>query len=153
MRCPQCNAESRETAKFCEECGARLELTCPACGVVATPGKKFCGDCGSRLDGADRVVTARSNEGPAESRVDERRWATVLFADVVGFTAMSERMDPEDVKALAHRCAERLAEEVRRFDGTVINVMGDAVLAVFGAPLAHEDNAERAVRTGIAMRD
>ena len=153
MRCPQCNAESRETARFCDECGARLELPCPACGVVATAGKKFCGDCGSRLDGGGSDAIAPSGQAPSPSPVDERRWVTVLFADVVGFTAMSERMDPEDVKALAHRCAERLAEEVRRFDGTVINVMGDAVLAVFGAPVAHEDDAERAVRAALAMRD
>jgi len=77
----------------------------------------------------------------------------VLFADLSGFTSISERMDPEDVKALAHHCSERLAEEVRRFGGTVINVMGDAVLAVFGAPLAHEDDAERAVRAGLAIRE
>jgi class 3 adenylate cyclase/tetratricopeptide (TPR) repeat protein len=78
---------------------------------------------------------------------------TVLFADLSGFTSMSERMDPEDVQALANTCAERMSAEVRRFGGTVLNVMGDAIVAVFGAPVAHEDDADRAVRAGLAIRD
>jgi class 3 adenylate cyclase len=77
---------------------------------------------------------------------------TVLFADLSGFTAMAERMDPEDVKALADDCAERISAEVRRVGGTVLNVMGDAVVAVFGAPVAHEDDPERAVRAALAIR-
>jgi class 3 adenylate cyclase/tetratricopeptide (TPR) repeat protein len=89
---------------------------------------------------------------PAGAR-EERRWATVLFADVAGFTALAERMDPEDVKSLAARCAEMTGEEVRRFGGTIITVLGDATMAVFGAPVAHEDDAERAVRAALAMRD
>jgi class 3 adenylate cyclase len=78
---------------------------------------------------------------------------TVVFADLAGFTALSEALDPEDVKTLADRCAERIAAEIRRFGGTLIDIMGDAVLAVFGAPVAHEDDAERAVRAGLAIRD
>src|SRR5262249_26701479 len=96
---------------------------------------------------------AREESAPTGAPRDERRWATVLFADLSGFTAMAERMDPEDVKALAHRCLGRLSEEVLRFGGTVVNVMGDGLLAVFGAPIAHEDDAERAVRAAAAMRD
>jgi class 3 adenylate cyclase/tetratricopeptide (TPR) repeat protein len=84
---------------------------------------------------------------------EERRRATVLFADLTGFTSLSEQLDPEDVKTLAHRCTERLSEEVRRFGGTVINIAGDQVVAAFGAPVAHEDDAERAVRAALAMRD
>jgi len=84
---------------------------------------------------------------------EERRWATLLFADLTGFTRLSEQLDPEDVKALAHRCTEGLSEEVRRFGGTVINIAGDQVAAVFGAPVAHEDDAERVVRAALAMRD
>lgn len=84
---------------------------------------------------------------------EERRWVTLLFADISGFTAMSEQMDPEDVKAMAHRCTERMGEQVRRFGGTVLNVAGDQVFAVFGAPVAHEDDAERAVRAGLAIRE
>jgi class 3 adenylate cyclase/tetratricopeptide (TPR) repeat protein len=84
---------------------------------------------------------------------DERRWVTVLFADVSGFTSLAERMDPEEVKILANRCMERLGEEAIRFGGKVVSVAGDEVMVVFGAPLAHEDDAERAVRAGLAMRD
>jgi class 3 adenylate cyclase/tetratricopeptide (TPR) repeat protein len=84
---------------------------------------------------------------------EERRWATLLFADLSGFTALSEGLDPEDVKALAHHCTERLSQEVQRFGGTVITIAGDQVAAAFGAPVAHEDDAERAVRAALAMRD
>jgi class 3 adenylate cyclase/DNA-binding SARP family transcriptional activator/tRNA A-37 threonylcarbamoyl transferase component Bud32 len=84
---------------------------------------------------------------------EERRWVTVLSADLPGFASLAERLDPEDLKALAHQCAERLAAEVHRFGGTVINILGNAMLAVFGAPVANEDDAERAVRAGLAIRD
>jgi DNA-binding SARP family transcriptional activator/class 3 adenylate cyclase len=89
---------------------------------------------------------------PSPNHREERRWVTVLVANLSGFAALSERLDPEDVQTLAHRSAERLSEEVRRFGGAVINIMGDSVLAVFGAPVAHEDDAERAVRAGLAIR-
>ena len=153
MQCPECAAENREGVRFCEDCGARLDLKCPSCGAELIPGKRFCGACGATLGGGEPArAAAPPEERPAAYR-EERRWATVLFADLAGFTSLAERMDPEDVKALAHRCAERLGEEVRRFGGTVVNVMGDAVLAVFGPPVAHEDDAERAVRAGLAIRD
>ena len=84
---------------------------------------------------------------------DERRWATVVFADLSDFSSIPERLDPEDVKALAQRSTERLAQEIHRFGGTVIDVMGDRLQAAFGAPIAHEDDAERGVRAGLAMRN
>ena len=145
MLCPGCRAQNREGVKFCEDCGARLGPRCPSCGAEVLAGKRFCGTCGAQLeapDGSRCAAEARAPDSPGE----ERRWATVLFADLAGFTALSERMDPEDVKAMAHRCAEQMGEEIQRFGGTVIDVMGDAVMAVFGAPVAHEDDAERAVR-------
>ena len=150
MQCPRCAAEVRETARFCEDCGALLRPSCPRCGAESSPGKRFCGECGASLT---EIAPAAPTSEPVAAPREERRWATVLFADLAGFTALSERMDHEDVKAMAHRCAEQMGEEVQRFGGTVIDVMGDAVLAVFGAPLAHEDDAERAVRAGLAIRD
>jgi class 3 adenylate cyclase len=158
MPCTRCGAENREGARFCEECGAQAEVTCPGCGTGVTPGKRFCGDCGAALAGVAPSPGARqagaSRQASASlAPADERRWATVLFADLTGYTSLSEQMDPEDVQELTHRCAERLSSEVRRFGGTVVNVMGDGVLAVFGAPLAHEDDAERAVRAALAIRD
>ena len=99
-------------------------------------GARFCPSCGHELD----VVG------------DQRRIATVLFADLVGFTALSERLDPEQVKALVDRCFERLAADIEAFGGRVDKVMGDAIVALFGAPIAHEDDAERAVRAGLRMQ-
>ncbi|HYU19234.1 MAG TPA: adenylate/guanylate cyclase domain-containing protein, partial [Chloroflexota bacterium] len=142
--CPACGAAAPADQRFCGQCGAALGRACPACGADNPVAHRFCGSCGAQLEPGTSAAAP-----PGE----ERRWASVLFADLSGFTSISERMDPEDVKALAHHCSERLAEEVRRFGGTVINVMGDAVLAVFGAPLAHEDDAERAVRAGLAIRE
>lgn len=157
MQCPACAAENRAGVRFCEECGARWPLLCPSCGAEIIAGKRFCGNCGARLAEAGDPLAGAAP--PAVAPVapvapkDERRWATVVFVDLSGFTAIAERLDHEDVKALADSCAERVTEEVRRFGGTVINVMGDAVLAVFGAPVAHEDDAERAVRAGLAIRE
>jgi class 3 adenylate cyclase/tetratricopeptide (TPR) repeat protein len=154
MRCPECAAPNREGVRFCEHCGVALAGTCPRCGAAVPAGRRFCGHCGSALGPAARSAATPPESGRRELVPgDERRWVTVLFADLSGFTSLAERMDPEDVKALAHRCVERLAVEVHRFGGTVIDVLGDGVMAVFGAPVGHEDDAERAVRAGLAIRD
>jgi adenylate cyclase len=142
MRCGACGTENRTGRKFCAECGSPLSISCPACGAPAEPGERFCGECGARL------------EGPAEARPEEeRRLVTVLFADLAGFTSMSEGMDPEAVKALASRSASVMSEEVRKLGGTVTSVMSDAIMGVFGAPVAHEDDPERAVRAARAMQE
>jgi len=142
--CPACGTHAEAGQRFCGECGTVLQNVCAACGAKNPVSYRFCGTCGSPL-------LTRLSPQSAPPR-EERRWATVLFADVSGFTAMSEHMDPEDVKTQADRWANRLSEEVRRFGGTVISIVGDEVYAVFGAPIAHEDDAERAVRAGLAMR-
>jgi class 3 adenylate cyclase/tetratricopeptide (TPR) repeat protein len=111
-------------------------LACGACGVLSAPGSRFCASCGQ----------------PLVTRGDERRIVTVLFADLVGFTTMAELRDPEQVKNLVDRCFERLAADVADFGGRVDKVVGDAILALFGAPVAHEDDAERAVRAGLRMQ-
>ncbi len=112
-------------------------MTCPACGSSTAPGARFCATCGRALRSVD----------------DERRVVTVLFGDLVGFTALSERLDPEQVKNLVDRCFDRLAEEVTMFGGRVDKIVGDAIVALFGAPVAHEDDAERAVRAGLRMQE
>ncbi len=147
MECPQCKGQNSETAEFCGQCGTKLGLRCSKCGFLNAAAAKFCQECGHRLShpGASSVA-AQGGSGTATR--EERRWATILFADLSGFTALSGAMDPEDVKEMAHRCAEKMSAEVRRFGGTVINVVGDQIVCVFGAPLAHEDDAERAVRAG-----
>ncbi len=112
-------------------------MNCPACGATATPGARFCATCGRALHAVD----------------DERRVVTVLFADLVGFTSLSERLDPERVKNLVDRCFERLATDVTDFGGQVDKIVGDALIALFGAPTAHEDDAERAVRAALRMQE
>ena len=112
-------------------------MTCPSCGSAAPADARFCPACGHSI----------------VARPDERRVATVLFADLVGFTSLSETADPEHIKNLVDRCFERLAPEVTTFGGQVDKVIGDAIVALFGAPVAHEDDAERAVRAALRMQE
>ena len=138
-------------------CGAGLAATCPSCGTENPPEAKFCIECGTGLSGAGEPATARPGPAPPEhlrpaQLPEERRKATVLFADLSGYTAVAERMDPEAVKSMVDRALRRLGEEVTRFGGTVDKFIGDNVMAVFGAPVAHEDDPERAVRAGLAMQ-
>jgi class 3 adenylate cyclase/tetratricopeptide (TPR) repeat protein len=134
-------------------CGAKLERACPACGTPAPPEAKFCMACGASLDAP--IPTPAAAAPPPSARAtpaDERRQVTVLFADLSGYTAVSERMDPESVKALVEGALRRLGEEVTRYGGTVDKYIGDNVMAVFGAPVAHEDDEERAVRAALGMQ-
>ena len=112
-------------------------MVCPSCGVPAPPGARFCASCGSAL----------------ERRTDERRLVSVLFADLVGYTALAETRDPEAVKNLVDACFERLVADVVAFGGVVDKIIGDAIVALFGAPVAHEDDPERAVRAGLRMQE
>ncbi len=158
--CPSCGAANPEGARFCMSCGSEMPQTCPNCGTENPAQAKFCIECGASLSGAPAASTgapAPSTEKPAprpaEPLPEERRQATVLFADLSGYTAAAERMDPEAVKALVDRILRSLAEKVERFGGTVDKFIGDNVMGVFGAPVAHEDDPERAVRAGLAMQE
>jgi class 3 adenylate cyclase/tetratricopeptide (TPR) repeat protein len=172
--CPRCQADNKDGRKFCTSCGAPLVLSCSNCGSPVEAGDRFCAECGTAVQAAAPapeaavqatapapVVTAVPAAAPvpvtpghyAQEGVEERRIATVMFADLAGFTAMSEGLDPEDVKALASHCSDLMSAEVRRFGGTVTGIMGDAIMATFGAPIAHEDDAERAIRAALAMRE
>ena len=133
-------------------CGAGLEQRCPSCGEPVPPDARFCPHCGTPLQAGatpPAPTPAVAEAPPAE----ERRQVTVLFADLSGYTAMAERMDPESVKALVDRSLRRLGEEVERFGGQVDKYIGDNVMAIFGAPVAHEDDAERAVRAALGMQE
>ena len=114
---------------------------CPSCGHGNQAGAKFCSECGAALVAAEPLAR------------EERKVVTVLFADLVGFTSRAEQMDPEDVRALLSPYYARLRSELERFGGTVEKFIGDAVMALFGAPAAHEDDPERAVRAALAIRD
>ena len=149
MSCAACGTENPAGARFCMSCGAQLEHRCPSCGTPAPPEARFCMNCGHRMDeGSSAPAPA-----PAPDHLpEERRQVTVLFADLSGYTAVAERMDPEAVKSLVDRVLMRLGAEVERYGGTVDKYIGDNVMAIFGAPVAHEDDEERAVRAGLGMQ-
>jgi class 3 adenylate cyclase/tetratricopeptide (TPR) repeat protein len=142
VSCPSCQAENRAGARFCRTCGTPLEQACPACGAAVAEGQAFCDACGHNL-----AATAP----PEPQRTAERRLVSVLFADLVGFTALSESRDAEEVRELLSRYFETCRRLVERYGGTVEKFIGDAVMAVWGTPTANEDDAERAVRTGLDL--
>src|ERR687893_1285897 len=153
MTCASCGTENPAGARFCMNCGSALERRCPSCGTPAPPDARFCMNCGAALDGS---ATPGRPAAPAARRgaalPEERRQVTVLFADLSGYTAFAERLDPEAVKSLVDRALLRLGQEVERYGGTVDKYIGDNVMAIFGAPVANEDDAERAVRAGLGMQ-
>src|SRR5438034_10809389 len=145
--CASCGAEHAPSARFAIEGVAPRQRTCPACGFEQPAGATFCSNCGIAL----REDARRAAEATDERQ--ERRVVTVLFADLAGSTALGEQLDPEDVRQLQGELFELINTEVVRFGGTTEKFAGDAVLAVFGIPQAHEDDPERAVRAALAVRD
>jgi len=151
MPCPHCGTESPAGAKFCSECATPLGSPCTACGTTNLPSAKFCSECAAPLGGASqgRAVAAPSPAAP--THVAERRLVTVLFADLVGFTPFAEERDAEEVRDTLTRYFEMARETIERYGGTVEKFIGDAVMAVWGTPLAREDDAERAVRAALDL--
>ncbi len=164
MQCSRCQHENPPQAKFCLECGLRLALTCSNCGTALPPEAKFCLHCGQAVsasalpsrysspesytpkDLAEKILSSKNElEG-------ERKQVTVLFVDVSGFTSISERLDPEDVHGLMNRALDLMLGEVHRYEGTVTQFLGDGIMALFGAPIAHEDHAQRAVHAALGIR-
>ena len=143
MTCPACGTENRAGRKFCSSCGAPLARACPACGAANEPDDRFCGECGAPLAGEAVAPTAQA----------ERRLVSVLFGDLVGFTTLSEDRDPEEVRELLSRYFETARRVVERYGGTIEKFIGDAVMAVWGTPVAREDDPERAVRAGLELVD
>src|SRR5436190_16811865 len=159
ITCGACGAENPLGASFCMSCGSPLARSCPSCGTEAPAQARFCPACGSALDqaatpAAGTASTPQEAAAPPDAVApsEERRTVTVLFADLSGYTSVAERLDHETVKALTDRCLTRLAREVERFGGHVDKYIGDNVMAVFGAPVAHEDDPERAVRAAFGMQ-
>ncbi|MEY2446943.1 MAG: hypothetical protein QOH79_419, partial [Acidimicrobiaceae bacterium] len=149
VSCPSCAADNPEGKKFCGDCGGALALVCPTCGAAVEAGKKFCGDCGGVLTGEP----APSVPADASKRVAERRLTTILFADLVGFTTLAEGRDAEDTRELLSQYFAMANTVVARYGGTIEKFIGDAVMAVWGTPVAFEDDAERAVRAGLDLVD
>ena len=148
MRCPACDFENPEGLRFCGSCGNALGTSCRSCGAENPPGFRFCGSCGSPLL-ADEPPAA-TTQAPALS--GERRRVTVLFADLVGFSTLAEHLDPEELRTLMSDTFSDLTEEVEARGGSVEKFIGDAVVAIFGAPVAHEDDPRRAVEAAVAMQ-
>ncbi len=152
ISCGSCGTANPEGASFCTSCGTALARRCPNCGAEAAAGANFCGSCGAGLADGVPPGAGETPAGAAPAEAEQRRTVTVLFADLSGYTSISERLDHETVKALVERCLTRLAAEVERYGGRVDKFIGDNVMAVFGAPLAHEDDAARAVRAALGMQ-
>jgi class 3 adenylate cyclase/tetratricopeptide (TPR) repeat protein len=139
MKCPHCRMENSETRKFCRECGSILAILCPRCNSENLPEDKFCGECGKELE-------IGNEPEKAISAIDsERKHVTVLFSDLSGYTAMSERLDPEDVKGITSRIFGEVAKVIHKYEGFVEKYAGDAIMAIFGVPKAHEDDPVRAI--------
>jgi class 3 adenylate cyclase/tetratricopeptide (TPR) repeat protein len=167
MTCPKCGFDNPEGAKYCNECGSKLEIACPECGKVNPLGSKFCNECGHDLREppkpspinysepqsytpkflADKILTTRSSiEG-------ERKLVTVFFADVAGYTSMSEKLDPEEVHQIMDGAFKIMMDEIHKYEGTINQFTGDGIMALFGAPLAHEDHAQRACRAALSIQE
>ncbi|UCB50661.1 MAG: AAA family ATPase [Deltaproteobacteria bacterium] len=166
MKCPKCQFENPDGAKFCNECGGRLELACSQCGKANPPGSKFCNECGHDLKEsaetppidfnqpqsytpkflADKILTTRS------SMQGERKLVTVFFADVANYTSVAEELDPEEVHQIMDGCFQILMDEIHRYEGTINQFTGDGVMALFGAPVAHEDHAQRACYAALSIQ-
>ena len=165
MQCSQCRHPNRDEAKFCDQCGAPLLVPCPGCGTANSPGAKFCSQCGAALVATpppaaavapiaytprhltERILSSRSAlEG-------ERKLVTVLFADVVDSSALAQRFDPERLHQLLSQVLQLIAEAVHRYEGTVNQYLGDGLMALFGAPVALEDHAFRAVQAALTIQE
>ena len=176
MTCPECRFENPTAMRFCGQCGAALAPRCPRCGAEAPAGFRFCGQCGAGLEPAApapagaAAKAASAPGGPsrlaaytpkhlaekilrARSALEgERRQVTVLFADLAGFTALAEQRDPEEVHQIIDRCFDLITAEVHRFEGTINQYTGDGVMALFGAPIGHEDSPRRAVHAALGIQ-
>ena len=177
MECPQCRRANPPGTKFCGECGTRLQSLCPACQTANPPANKFCSECGQQLGGtapASAPVAAAAPVAPparfaspeaytpkhlaekiltSKGAIEgERKIVTVMFSDVSGFTAMSEKLDPEDIHSIMDRAFEVILNAVHQYEGTINQFLGDGVMALFGAPIAHEDHAQRALSAALAIQ-
>ncbi len=147
MKCPKCQFKNREEAKFCLECGEKLELDCPQCGKTFPLLAKFCDECGQRLG---EVAEAETVVPEAKG---ERKHVTVLFSDLSGYTAMSEKLDPEELKEITTSIFSQISNVIDKYEGFVEKFVGDAVMALFGVPKAHEDDPIRAIRVAREIHD
>jgi class 3 adenylate cyclase/tetratricopeptide (TPR) repeat protein len=171
MRCPKCQFENPESAKFCSECGTKLETTCPECGKANPFGSKFCNECGYTLTvpvnppfkelSFDEKIAKIQKYLPGgltekilsqRDRIEgERKQVTVMFCDMEGYTGLTEKLGPEEAYSLMDQVYEILIHKVHDYEGTVNELTGDGIMALFGAPIALEDAPQRAIRSALAI--
>jgi class 3 adenylate cyclase len=171
MKCPMCQFDNREGAKFCKECGIKLEIVCSKCGSKNPPGSKFCDECGHNLtlpseptrkelsfDEKLEKIQKYLPKGITEKILSQRdkiegekRQVTVMFCDMKGFTPLSEKLGPESMYAMMDQVYEILIHRVHAYEGTVNEMTGDGVMALFGAPIALEDAPQRALRSAMSI--
>ena len=140
MKCPKCQHENPQENKFCRKCGKELLLSCSKCGAEVLSDDLFCGKCGQELRKVDEIAEVVPETG------GERKYVTVLFSDLSGYTAMSEKLDPEEVKEITSRIFGEISKVIDKYEGFVEKFVGDAVMALFGVPKAHEDDPIRAIK-------
>ena len=153
MRCGKCGRDNREGRRFCAECGAALALKCAQCGASNEPDEKFCGQCGAALNASVTAPASETSLVQPREVAGERRHLTVLFCDLVGSTAIAAQLDPEEWRETVAGYHRAAAEAITRFGGHVAKYLGDGVMAFFGYPEAHDNDAERAARAGLSIID
>jgi len=161
-----CGFENPDAMQFCGKCGTKLEISCSACGFKNPGDFEFCGKCGHNLyslKGTPSVDYSQPQSYTPKSLVDkiltsrsaiegERKVVTIFFADVAGFTPMSEKLDPDDVRNIMDGCFKILLDEIHRYEGTVIQFTGDGAMAIFGTPITHEEHVQQACHASLAIQ-
>src|SRR5512139_861798 len=171
MKCPKCQFENREGIKFCEKCGLKMELVCPACGAKIPPDRQFCGECGHDLTPSLKPILKELSSDEKLAKIQrylpknltekilaqrdkiegERKQVTVMFCDMEGFTSLTEKLGSEEMYSVMDQVYEILIHKVHDYEGTVNELTGDGIMALFGAPIALEDAPQRAIRSALAV--
>jgi len=170
MRCPNCDCQNPDAAKYCDACGTPLPLGCPACGAPNRTNAKFCNACGTALGPQAQPRVVPPDEADAPQPLDlafalgtavepqavpegERKMVTALFVDIIGSTELEQDLDPEEARAIIDPALALMIDAVRRYDGYVVQSTGDGIFALFGAPVAREDHPQRTLYTAMRMQD
>jgi class 3 adenylate cyclase/tetratricopeptide (TPR) repeat protein len=151
MRCAKCGTDNREGRKFCASCGTSLAIACPKCGTSNLAGEQFCGECGAALNATEISLLKSATTPEASASGGERRHLTILFCDLVGSVTLTSQLDPEEWRATVAGYQRATSEAITGFGGEVVRYVGDGIMAFFGYPVAHDNDAERAARAGLAI--